>query len=322
MIFVSWRNACMKYPTECRLKTLALLRRRQSFLNRQLYNTPARSAPVKLAYAAYESTSENPSTITEAPAPIIIIHGLFGSKNNWNSLSKVIHQRTSRKVIAVDARNHGDSPHSSDSTYAAMVDDIVLLVKDLGIKKAVMVGHSMGGRVMMYLALTHPELVEKLVSIDVSPTNHSPSLLSMVSLFDAMKNVKLDENVSLFKARKMTDQQLSDSINSAAIRQFLLTNLVEAKDGKYKWRLNLPVLEKHFNSDISRFPATDKTFNGPTLFIGGDKSDYITVEDHVRIKRLFPEAKIQYIPGAGHWVHSEKPKEFLDIITSFINEAQ
>lgn len=98
--------------------------------------------------------------------------------------------------------------------------------------------------------------------------------------------------------------------------------MVEAEPGKYKWRVNLPVLEKNFISNIAKFPTTGKTYGGPTLFIGGEKSDYIRSDDHNKIRAQFPKAKIEYIPGAGHWVHSEKPKEFLDLITSFINETQ
>lgn len=321
MIFIGCRYALVKYPAEQRLKKLAILPRGKPCFQRNLNNSSTHSSPVKLAYASYESAMGRSSEKGNAP-PVIIIHGLFGSKNNWNSLSKAIHQRTSRKVIAVDARNHGDSPHAPESSYGHMVEDVTLLLNDLGINKAIMVGHSMGARVMMYLALNYPELVEKLVAIDMSPINSSPSLVSMLSIFEAMRNVKVEENVSLSKARKMTDQQLSASISSPAIRQFLLTNLVEAETGKYKWRVNLPILERDFGTHITRFPPTDKTFDGPTLFIGGEQSDYIQVEDHEKIKALFPAAKIQYIPGAGHWVHSEKPKEFLDLITSFINEPQ
>lgn len=124
----------------------------------------------------------------------------------------------------MDARNHGDSPHAEESTYDDMMEDVILLTKDLGIKKAVMVGHSMGGRVMMYLALNYPELVEKLITVDISPISNSASLMSMLSIFEAMKNVTLDENLSLSKARRLTEQQLSTSIESVAIRQVLIKN--------------------------------------------------------------------------------------------------
>ncbi|XP_012250645.2 protein ABHD11 isoform X2 [Athalia rosae] len=317
MGFMSCRSIFTKHSAEQSMKVLGNLPREKLGFHRQLSSSMAHSSPVKLAYASYESAAGS-SAAKAGAAPIIIIHGLFGSKNNWNSLSKAIHQRTN----PVDARNHGDSPHTSESTYSDMMEDVVLLVKDLGIEKAVMVGHSMGGRVMMFLALNHPELVDKLVTIDISPVSSSSSLLSMTSIFEAMKNVTLEQNVTLSKARKTTDQQLSTTIKSTAVRQFLLTNLVEAEAGKYKWRVNLPVLEKNFKTHLTKFPATTSQFMGPTLFIGGSQSDYINVDDHDKIKKMFPAAKIQYISGAGHWVHSEKSQEFLDLITSFINEVQ
>ncbi|XP_012287144.1 protein ABHD11 [Orussus abietinus] len=288
--------------------------------SRELHNVSENPATVKLAYVSYESmadTAEENST-----APIMIMHGLFGSKNNWNSLAKVIHQKTNRKVIAIDARNHGDSPHSSEVSYAVMAEDVIHLLKDLCIDKAILIGHSMGGSTMMYVALFHPEVVEKLVVVDMSPIGTSPEIASMKKIFESMRSITLDGNLSLTKARKMTDEQLSNSISSLTLRQFLLTNLVEAETGKYKWRVNLPALEQHFEAQIARFPDVGpRSFNGPTLFIGGSNSDYIKVKDHPAIKRLFPEARFHYIAGASHWLHAEKPAEFLNILTSFINQT-
>ncbi|XP_015596542.1 protein ABHD11 [Cephus cinctus] len=302
-------------------KSLALLPLGNHYSCRELNTATVYSTPVKLAYVSYESTKEEKNH-SKRP-PILIMHGLFGSKNNWNSLAKAIHQKTNCKVIAIDGRNHGDSPHSPEVSYAAMAEDVVHLLKDLEIPKAVLVGHSMGGGTMMYTALNNPELVEKLVVVDFSPVGTSPSLLSMTKIFQAMKSVSLDGNVSLSKARKMIDEQLSSSIRSLPLRQFLLTNLVEAETGKYKWRINLPALEKNFAKQIAVFPKVNgKRFDGSTLFLGGADSDYIRIEDHAAIGKLFPNAKFHYIAGAGHWVHADKPTEFLDILTSFIDEKQ
>lgn len=276
------------------------------------------SKPVKLAFISYESMKD--VTQTSTLFPIIIMHGLLGSKNNWNSLSKTIHKQTGRKVITVDARNHGDSPHSSDMSYAHMSEDIVQLIKDLNVEKVVLIGHSMGGSTMMYVALNYPQMVEKLAVIDMSPVRISPSLTEMIKLFHAMKTVTLDGNPTLSKARKMADEQLSLSIQSERIRQFLLMNLVEAETGTYRWRVNLPVLEQNFATNIAKFPNTEKkVYAGPTLFIGGEESDYLKKEDHERIRQLFPTAEFQYIPEAGHWVHVDKPVEFLRNVNAFIN---
>ncbi|KAJ8680874.1 hypothetical protein QAD02_016661 [Eretmocerus hayati] len=295
----------------CRLNTVVF--------ERGLTNTQSSQKPVKLAYASYESTKE--TSEESSRAPILIMHGLFGSKSNWNSLSKSIHQKTNRKVVTIDARNHGDSPHASQMSYYHMTEDIALLLKDLEISKVILVGHSMGGGAVMYTALSYPELVEKLIVIDFCPTKTSPSLLSMMNLFEAMRSIALDGSPSLSKARKLADEQLSTYIKSNAIRQFLLTNLVESEPGKYKWRINLPVLEDSFSTRIAEFPREkDRTFNGPTLFIGGTESDYITEKDHPFIRKIFPTAKFHYITGAGHWVHADKPVEFLETLTAFVNE--
>lgn len=224
-------------------------------------------------------------------------------------------------MIAIDARNHGDSPHSSDVSYNCMAQDIVRLLKDLSIEKAVLVGHSMGGSTMMYVALNYPELVEKLVVVDISPIGSTPNVRAMMNIFQAMRSVTLEGSVSLSKARKITDEQLANVVHSVAIRQFLLTNLVEAETGKYKWRINLPALEQNFATKIAVFPDVgNKTFNGPTLFLGGSNSDYIRIEDHAAIKKLFPAAEFHYVIGAGHWVHADKPTEFLTSLTTFVNQ--
>ncbi|XP_046820074.1 protein ABHD11 isoform X3 [Vespa crabro] len=221
--------------------------------------------PVKLAYASYESMKENSNVTIH---PIVIMHGLFGSKNNWNSLSKAIHQKSQRKVIAVDARNHGDSPHSSEMSYKHMAKDVVQLLNDLELEKAILIGHSMGGSTMMYLALHYPELVEKLVVVDMSPARPSPSLTEMVNIFKVMRSITLDGSPSLSKARKMAEEQLAKVVKPLALRQFLTMNLVEAEPGKYKWRVNLPVLEQNFSTEIAIFPnVAEKVYMGPTLFI-------------------------------------------------------
>ncbi|XP_047349086.1 protein ABHD11 isoform X2 [Vespa velutina] len=238
--------------------------------------------PVKLAYASYESMKENSNVTIH---PIVIMHGLFGSKNNWNSLSKAIHQKSQRKVIAVDARNHGDSPHSSEMSYKHMAKDIVQLLNDLELEKAILIGHSMGGSTMMYLALHYPELVEKLVVVDMSPARPSPSLTEMVKIFKVMRSITLDGSPSLSKARKMAEEQLAKVVKPLALRQFLTMNLVEAEPGKYKWRVNLPVLEQNFSTEIAIFPnVAEKVYMGPTLFI-------------------------------------DKPAEFIKIVTNFINQT-
>lgn len=284
-----------------------------------LRNNPLSTAPVKLAYASYESIKDNDQP-RSAEQPIMIMHGLFGSKSNWNTLSKAIHQKTKRKVIVIDARNHGDSPHTSNMSYKDMAEDVIQLLNDLGFERAILVGHSMGGSAMMYTALNFPQYVEKLAVVDMSPVRTSPSLLQIKKIFEAMGLVTADGSPTLSKARKIVDEQLEKSIKSSSLRQFLISNLVEVDSGKYKWRVNLPVLEQAFSTQIAVFPKIDsKIFPNPTLFIGGANSDYIRVEDHDAIKKLFPLAQFHYIDGADHWVHADKPIEFVELLTNFIN---
>lgn len=284
--------------------------------SKQIRNNFNSVIPVKLAYISYESMNGYKNASKQ---PVIVLHGVLGSKSNWNSLSKAIHQQTNRKVITIDARNHGDSPHSTEMTYRHMAEDIVELMNDLGLEKATLLGHSMGGSVAMYVALNYPQLIEKLVVVDMSPVRSSPQLVEMEKIFDAMSAVKLDNVKTLSKARNVAAKQLETATKSITLCQFLTMNLVEADIGKFKWRVNLPVIQQNFAKQIAVFPSVDKVYNGPTLFIGGSKSDFIRVEDHDKIKQLFPLAKILYINGANHWVHVDKPTEFMKVATDFIN---
>ncbi|XP_076237526.1 sn-1-specific diacylglycerol lipase ABHD11 [Calliopsis andreniformis] len=308
-------NACVYYCKQNFINSIFT-----SYLSSKCVHSNSNSSkPVKLAYASYESTKGVKDVVKY---PVIIMHGLFGSKNNWNSLSKAIHQQTDLKVITIDARNHGDSPHSMEMTYKHMAQDVVQLMNDLGFEKSILIGHSMGGSAMMYTALHYPELVEKLIVVDMSPVRTSPSLVEMEKIFRVMRTVKLNGSTTLTKARKMVEEQLADAIKSSALRQFLTMNLVEADVGKYKWRVNLPILEQNFATEIAVFPHVEsKIYTGSTLFIGGANSDYIRVEDHNKIKQLFPLAEFIYINGANHWVHADKPTEFLKIVVNFINKS-
>nr|CAH7741059.1 unnamed protein product [Callosobruchus chinensis] len=230
--------------------------------------------PVKLSYATYESTTaDKPSQA----APLVIMHGLFGSKSNWNSLCKVYQQKCNpqRKVIAVDARNHGDSPHSDEHTYAHLAADLKSLFNQLGVEKAALMGHSMGGRAVMLFALKYPELVDRLIVGDISPIRNSPNLDSMPSLFQAMESVNLPNNVPMSQARTMVDEQLAKYMSDKSLRAFLITNLVATDNGSYTWRINIPALMANFNN-IARFPmVNDVHYDGPVLFIAGSSSDFV-----------------------------------------------
>ncbi|XP_060878747.1 protein ABHD11-like [Metopolophium dirhodum] len=271
----------------------------------------AKLEPIKMSYTSYESAADG-----ERKPPIIIMHGLFGCKSNWNSLSKTLHNMTHRKVITVDARNHGDSPHTLEQSYQLMAEDVKFLMEDLGVEKASLIGHSMGGRTMMYLAVIYPELVESLIPVDISPIN-SKEVSDIQSVIDVLRGVNLEVNGPISKVRKLADEHMKSLIESPILRQFLLTNLIEVNQ-KYKWRINLESINVNFKNNIAVFPPIESTYDGPTYFIGGGDSVFLKPTDHEAIKQIFPSVKFDYIPGAGHWLHAEKPHEFLKLVTQFL----
>ncbi|KAM7331864.1 hypothetical protein ACRRTK_008572 [Alexandromys fortis] len=267
----------------------------------------AEPRPLALSYNLLDGEATLPA--------IVFLHGLFGSKTNFNSIAKAMVQRTGRRVLTVDARNHGDSPHNPDASYEAMSQDLQGLLPQLGLVPCVLVGHSMGGKTAMLLALQRPDVVERLVAVDISPVGTTPGSY-LGSYITAMKAADIPEKVPHSQARKLVDAQLSATVKDPAIRRFLLTNLVEV-DGRFSWRMNLETLAQHLDK-ILTFPQQLESYSGPTLFLIGGNSRYVQPSHHSEIRRLFPQAQIQTVPNAGHWVHSDKPQDFMDAISSFL----
>eukprot|EP00795_Rhopilema_esculentum_P001648 gene1648-16115_t len=244
--------------------------------------------------------------------PVVILHGMFGSKRNWNSLARVLNQRTGRSVITFDARNHGDSEHHISMSYEAMAHDTLGLLEKLDLKQCVLIGHSMGGKTVMSIALQNPQIVDKLIVVDSAPRT-SIAATSAVSCLKAM--MKLDLN--LIHSRADADQALKPEIKDDEVRRFILTNLEDSSYGM-KWIINLQFFHKNIK-DLLEFPAFgEQQYLGQTLFLAGQKSDYITDAEIPDIHRLFPTAEIEYINDAGHWVHSDQPKIFLDSVVKFL----
>lgn len=252
-------------------------------------------------------------------SPILIMHGFLGSKLNWRGLSKAIVKKCDRQVYTLDARNHGDSPHSSAFSYNLMSEDVKQLMVKESISKAILIGHSMGGRTAMNLALNEKHLVEKLVVVDVSPIKMPESSSVFIPAYmSAMKEaISSVQGLGIIQARKIVNEYLSKSIPEEPIRQFLLTNLLE-KDDRIVWKANIDVLEKTFQSEICDFSSFSGCFMEETLFICGGGSPYVKEEDYPSIRRMFPKAEFVVIPGAGHWVHSERPSEFLEVLCKFL----
>lgn len=280
-------------------------------------STTERLIPVKLASTTYGETLDP----QEPEPPLVVMHGLFGSKQNWSSLCKVYNQKMkNRKIIALDLRNHGESEHSNIHTYPHLAFDVKTFFSENNVNKAVVLGHSMGGRCAMLFALKYPELVDKLIIVDISPVTQSPHMGHMPTILNAMESVQFPINVNMSNARIIIDQQLAQHIPAKDLRAFLMTNLTQIGNQRYKWRVNISVLLEHFH-EIAKFPAiSDMQYLGETLFLGGGNSDFIPKSDYPKIRQLFPQAELKYIDGAGHWVHSEKPTEFLKVTMEFLNK--
>ena len=227
---------------------------------------------------------------------ILIVHGLYGSARNWGVIAKRLSD--SREVIAVDMRNHGQSPWAESHSYADMAGDLAEVLDSLEGDWDVM-GHSMGGKAAMVLALTRPDLVTRLVVADIAPAAYTHSQIQYI---DAMKAVDLTKA----ERRSDVDAQLKDLVDDPALVSFF-TQSFDAQDKA--WRLNLDVLAREMDQIIG-FPEVSGRYDGPTLFLSGAKSDYVRPEHRDRIKALFPAAQFAKIPGAGHWLHAEKPREF------------
>lgn len=204
---------------------------------------------------------------------------LFNDFNeNRNSLCKAFAHKINKRIFAIDARNHGDSAHTEEHSYTLMAEDIRDFIEDdQNLIKSSLLGHSMGGRAVMYLALKYPHLVNKLVVVDISPIGRIGTTQSDIPLFlHAMKSIHVPPKYTIHQARVVADEKLSEIIDVKSLRDFLITNLVKTESGDFKWRINLDTLEKCFTEGIAKFPNVQgMRFDGPTLFIGGSKSDYL-----------------------------------------------
>ena len=238
-----------------------------------------------------------------------ILHGLFGSGRNWNTVARRLAEQA--RVLVPDLRNHGASPHAATMTYPAMAADVRALLDRQGIERSDMIGHSMGGKAAMYLALTEPRRIDRLVVVDIAPVRYDHGFHGLIRI---LRQLPL-EHVT---GRAEADEWLAPQIFEPALRQFLLQNLVWRGD-RYLWRINLDVIEQAM-PDLMGFPDADglRPFRGPVLFIAGERSSYVLPEHSIAIERLFPRAAIERLRGAGHWLHSEQPEQFLSIVQRFL----
>jgi pimeloyl-ACP methyl ester carboxylesterase len=252
---------------------------------------------------------EHSATEGESEPPLLIAHGLFGSARNFNTLGRKL--ATTRRVVMVDMRNHGASPWDRDNTYPALADDLAEAVERLCGGKAVVLGHSMGGKAAMTMALSRPDLLAGLIVADIAPVAHTHSHLNYI---EAMQAVDLAQ----VSRRSDADPMLADAVPEPMLRSFLLQNL-NVEGGRASWRINLAALEANM-APLLDFPTglPEAAFEGPAYFLHGGASPYVPPETHPRIRALFPGSEIQALPGAGHWLHAEQPEAFVGKVEGWL----
>lgn len=242
--------------------------------------------------------------------PLIILHGLFGQSDNWNTLAKNFADRGFR-VFTVDQRNHGLSPHSNEWNYELMAGDLNEFIADHALKNSILLGHSMGAKTVMFFQKNYPTIAGKLIIADMAARAYPPH---HASVFEALQAVDFD----FVSTRKDVEQIMSGYIKDFGTLQFLLKNIYwkDTVNNKMDWRFNLSVIIKNYDSIMVQVPF----FNShvPSLIIRGEKSDYVNPQDLEEFKKRFTNMQLVTIAGAGHWVHAERPKEFFEAVINFI----
>lgn len=239
---------------------------------------------------------------------LVILHGLFGSSMNWNSIGKKLSKKYS--VYLVDQRNHGKSFHSNEFNYGVLSNDLnVFLIKNQ-IDQVHLLGHSMGGKTALQYAFDYPEKVKSLVVVDIGLKKFR---FQDFDLLQAMNGLDLNT----VRSRKEIDKLLADHIPVFGLRQFIMQNIQRSKEGSFEWRMNLPILSEKIK-EVGEQIKSKNIFIQPTLFVRGSKSDYILDEDMVEIKKYFKNVRFETIKDAGHWVHFDNPNDFLSLVEEFL----
>ena len=262
--------------------------------------------PIFLHTSRVEAKTETPG------APLIIAHGLLGQSRNFGTLARGFAEK--RTVISVDMRNHGDSPWHEVMDYDAMAEDLAAVIEIHGAEHAHVLGHSMGGKAAMRLALRRPELLASLVVADIAPVAYDHEYYKEIK---AMQTIGLDA----ISRRSQADQILQAAIPQASMRAFLLQNL-SIKEGSARWKPNLDVLAESMEAITGWLPLpAGARYDGPTLFVKGADSTYVMTHHEPAILALFPAVEYTSIAGAGHWLHAERPKPFFEKIDAFLDKT-
>ena len=248
------------------------------------------------------------SSVIGQGQPLILLHGLFGMGDNLSMVAKPLSEYF--QVYKLDLRNHGRSPRTDSMTLTEMAADVKAFMDAHGIAKAHILGHSLGGKVAMQLALDHPEMVEKLIVADIAPVAYSGGHKDVFAGLEAVDLANLS-------SRRDADNTLRQFIHENNVRLFLLKNLYRSDDGGFQWRINLPVLSRCYDN-LGQANHGDEPFTGPVLFIKGELSDYIIEAYTDATRRLFPNAQLKIIQNTGHWLHAEKPAIFNQLVKRFL----
>ncbi|WP_128548414.1 alpha/beta fold hydrolase [Larkinella soli] len=247
--------------------------------------------------------------VGETGMPLIILHGVFGSSDNWLTISKTIAEGGFR-LFLLDQRNHGRSPHSDEHDYEVLAADLHEFITDHQLEKPILLGHSMGGKAVMQFAMDYPGQFSKLVVVDIGPQFYP------VHHTDILRGFKAIDLASL-TSRNDADRIMSQYEPDPAVRQFLLKNLYRDENGSFNWRLNLRAIEREIHG-IGEELRHIRTISEPTLVIRGADSGYIREQDIDLIRRIFLDCTLETVEGAGHWVQAEKPKEFVEVLFRFL----
>lgn len=251
------------------------------------------------------------ATEAGAGAPLVLLHGLFGAGQNWGGIRSVLARRF--RVLTPDLRNHGASGRDPDMSYAAMAADVAETMDAAGMPQAAVLGHSMGGKVAMALALLHPARVERLVVADIAPVRYPPALRGYVA---AMQAIPLRHGLT----RREADAALMQAVPEANIRAFLVQNLRFETDPP-AWRLGLAEIAAAMPAIEDFSPPPRARYDGPVLVMAGERSGYIRPEHHDLFRAVFPAARFATVPAAGHWVHADSPAAFLGLLQPFLDEG-
>jgi esterase len=248
---------------------------------------------------------------SRAGHPVVILHGVYGNQANWLPHARLLAERFA--VYGVDARNHGQSPWAQSQRLEDMMNDVAQTLEALALQQVYLIGHSMGGKTAMLLALRRPDLVGKLVGVDIAPVDYHKS-------DDGIVQHLLDLPLAELQSRTQADEWLAQWVPEKGVRDFLLTNVVRDAEGWLAWRINLPVIQRDFG-EVAGWPQHSEKFEGPTLFIRGRNSNYLLPKYEAETLAQFPHARIATVPNAGHWVHSEQPEQVQRLLQEFLLEG-